>query len=53
VAHVWLVDPGVCTLEVYALEDGVWRQRLQASGDEQVQAPPFVEMTLELVALWV
>lgn len=53
VAHVWLVDPIRRTLEVHALESGAWRLVLQADGNEQVQAPPFVELTLELAALWV
>jgi Uma2 family endonuclease len=53
VAHVWLLDPTKRTLEVYALEDGVWQLRLQAGGEDRVQAPPFVELTLELESLWV
>ncbi|MTW20346.1 Uma2 family endonuclease [Allochromatium palmeri] len=53
VAHVWLVDPTKRTLEVYALQDGAWQLQLQASGEDKVQAPPFVELTLELQSLWV
>ncbi|SDY05729.1 Putative restriction endonuclease [Allochromatium warmingii] len=53
VAHVWLVDPLEHSLEVYALEAGAWRAVLQASGVERVQAPPFIELTLELESLWV
>ena len=53
VAHVWLVDPAKRTLEVYALLDGAWQLRLQAGGTDVVQAPPFVELNLELELLWV
>ena len=53
VAHVWLVDPARRTLEVHALDAGTWRLALQASGDDRVQAPPFVELTLELETLWI
>ncbi|WP_242470925.1 Uma2 family endonuclease [Thiocystis violacea] len=51
-AHVWLVDPAKRTLKVHALGNGAWRLVLQASGNEQTQAPPFVEFTLELESLW-
>jgi hypothetical protein len=53
VAHVWLVDPAKRTLEVYALLDGAWPLQLQAGGADVVQAPPFVELNLELESLWV
>jgi Uma2 family endonuclease len=53
VAHARLVDPTARTLEVYAAEDEAWRRLLQASGGEQIQAPHFVELILEVEALWV
>ncbi|WP_213380367.1 hypothetical protein [Allochromatium tepidum] len=48
-----LLDPAKRTLEVYALPDGAWQLELRAGGADVVQAPPFVELTLELESLWV
>jgi Uma2 family endonuclease len=52
VAHVWLVDPLVQTLEVLLLDGagyrihGVWR------GDAVIQAEPFEALPIQLADLW-
>jgi Uma2 family endonuclease len=52
VAHIWLVDPDLRTLETYALEKGR-RLLLQAYQDnDKVSAPPFDAIELDLSALW-
>jgi hypothetical protein len=52
VAHVWLLDPLVRTLEALRLDgesyrlSGVWR------GNAKVRVEPFEAIELELEALW-
>jgi len=53
VGHAWLVDPLARTLEVLRLESGRWAIIATHAGAEVVRAEPFVEIELELAALWV
>jgi len=53
-AHLWLVDPGVRTLEVYRLEQGRW-SLIATHGDDDVsliRAEPFDAIELDLQLLW-
>lgn len=52
VRHVWLVDPGAQTLEVFRLVDGGWHLAGVYGGDEAVRAEPFEAIELPLGALW-
>lgn len=52
VAHAWLVDPDVKTLEVFALESGRWVLLLAEEGNARVKAPPFDAVEIDLGALW-
>lgn len=52
IAHVWLVDPGSRTLEVFQLHGGRWVERGTWPGDSRVRAEPFEALELELGALW-
>ncbi|WPL18349.1 hypothetical protein Thiowin_03420 [Thiorhodovibrio winogradskyi] len=58
VSHAWLLDPKKRRLEVYALDAGGgqqpnWRLVLEAGEAQQVRAPPFGELLLNLELLWV
>jgi Uma2 family endonuclease len=52
VAHAWLVDPALQTLEVFRLETGRWVLLGTHVGDAVVRAEPFIEIDLELRLLW-
>lgn len=52
VAHVWLVDPLVETLEVYRLRETRWERIGAWRGDVAVSVEPFAEVAIELSALW-
>ncbi|MCY1019340.1 Uma2 family endonuclease [Pyxidicoccus sp. MSG2] len=52
ISHVWLVDPGTRTLEVFQLQGGRWVERGTWAGDARVRAEPFEVLELELGALW-
>jgi hypothetical protein len=53
VAHLWLVDPGAQTLEVYALQErGHWLLLDTLKEDDRVSQPPFEAVTFALDALW-
>ncbi len=52
VAHVWLVDPSLQTLEVYRLENGRYSLLDTYEGDAAVRAEPFDAVELSLAALW-
>jgi Uma2 family endonuclease len=52
VGHVWLVDAGKRTLEVFQRQEEQWVQRGIWSDEERVRAEPFEAMELELGALW-
>jgi len=53
VAHAWLIDPRVRTLEAYALEAGTWREIARHGGDGRVAVPPFDAVEIDLGELWV
>jgi hypothetical protein len=50
--HVWLIDPGVRTLEVLRLEGGRRVIVLTAAGTEAIRAEPFAAVELPLETLW-
>jgi len=52
VAHAWLIDPLARTLEVLRLEKGRWTLLATHAGTEVVRAEPFIEVAIELQALW-
>ena len=52
VAHCWLVDPIVKTLEVLRLEAGRWVLIAAHRDDARVHAEPFDAIELELGSLW-
>jgi len=52
IPHVWLVDPGARTLEVYRVDSGKWLLLATHGGDETVRAAPFEEIAIELRKLW-
>jgi len=52
VAHLWLVDPEIRTLEAYALENGRWTLVNTLKEDDQACLPPFAEIGFPLAALW-
>ncbi len=52
VQWLWLVDPDLQTLEVYALQDGHWLLLATLSEDAPVRQPPFDAIEFPLSALW-
>jgi Uma2 family endonuclease len=52
VAHLWIVDPILRTLEVYRLEDGRWVVASTHAGAEQVRAEPFAAIALDMRRWW-
>lgn len=52
VAHLWLVDPIVQTLEAYRLESGHWILLGVWRGDANVKVEPFEVFELESAGLW-
>lgn len=52
VRHLWLVHPGLRTLEVYRLDAGGWLRLGAHSGEVTVHAEPFEAQPLRLGALW-
>jgi Uma2 family endonuclease len=52
VAFAWIVDPGVQTLETYALDRARWMLLATFRGSRSVRAAPFDAIELELGALW-
>jgi Uma2 family endonuclease len=52
VAHAWLVDPQVRTLESYRLDDGRWTLLATHAGDATARIEPFAAVALDLAALW-
>lgn len=53
VAHLWLVDPLLRTLEVFALHQGVWSIAGLYKDQDTVRAAPFGEIEWSLADLWV
>jgi len=52
VGHIWLIDPDLRTLEVYALESGRWVLLESHRDDAQVAPPPFGAIEIGLGDLW-
>lgn len=52
VQHLWLVDPIIKTLEIFALDQKGWRLLETFSGDKRVRAAPFETVELDLSMLW-
>lgn len=52
VAHAWLVDPELRTLEAYRLERGLWVWLGTWRDDAAVRVEPFDAVALPLGALW-
>ena len=52
VAHVWLVDPALCTLEAFENQQGRWVLLGAFENDAAVAVAPFDAVALDLGALW-
>ncbi len=52
VSHYWIVDPDGKRVECYRLEDGVFRQRIEAEGDTTLEHPDWPGLVVDLAALW-
>jgi Uma2 family endonuclease len=52
VSHLWLIDPLLQTLEVFALQDGRWVLLGTHGGDESVSVKPFEDAVIQLSRLW-
>lgn len=52
VAHLWLVDPDLRTLEAYANQDGKWLLLATLSEADPVSLPPFDAISFDLSRLW-
>lgn len=53
VPHIWIVDPGARTLEVFRLESGKWLLLDTFVEDDTMRAEPFQEIEIELCNFWV
>lgn len=53
VAWLWLVDPLLRTIEVYALRDGEWVATTVHGGDEPARLAPFDAVELEVARWWI
>ena len=51
-AHLWIVDPILRTLEVYRLEDARWIVASTHGGTDAVRAEPFDAVELRLARWW-
>ena len=52
VAHLWIIDPILRTLEVYRLEDGRWVVASTHAGTDGVRAEPFDAIEVRLERWW-
>jgi Uma2 family endonuclease len=52
VGHIWLLDPGARTMDVFALESGRWVLLGSHAEDDKVRAEPFPEIEFNLGGLW-
>jgi len=52
VAHVWLIEPILKTLEIFKLESGRWVLSGAYAKTARVRAEPFLEVELDLGLLW-
>lgn len=52
IAHVWLVDPLLRTLEAYENQNGRWLLLNTLKNDDAVSLPPFDAISFSLASLW-
>ncbi len=52
VGHLWLVDPGTRTLDIFRLEAGRWVVAAIFAENDIVRAEPFQEIEIDLGSLW-
>jgi Uma2 family endonuclease len=52
VAHLWIVNPVLRTLEVFGLLDGRWVLEIVHEGNERVRIEPFDAVELDLERWW-
>ena len=52
VAHAWLVDPVLRTLEIFKLDAGRWVLLATHGDDAVVRAAPFDAVEIELAGWW-
>jgi Uma2 family endonuclease len=52
VAHAWLVDPDLRTLEALRLQAGAWLLAAVHHGDVVVRAEPFEAVAIDLARVW-
>ena len=53
VAHLWLIDPDLRTLEAYALgDDGLWVLQTTLKDGDAVRLAPFDAISFPLGGLW-
>jgi len=52
VRYAWLIDPVERTLEAYRLEAGAWIESGRFTDADQVAAPPFEAVSLDLEVVW-
>ena len=52
VAHLWLIDPDIRTLEAYELREGKWVLLDTLADEAVVSLPPFDATEFSLSALW-
>lgn len=49
---LWLIDPGLHTLEVYQRQNQHWLLEHTWQNDDVINAPPFADISLQLADLW-
>lgn len=52
VQYIWLIDPARRTLEAYRFEAGAWIETDRFADADQVTAPPFEAVSLDLETFW-
>jgi Uma2 family endonuclease len=52
VAHAWLVNPTLRTIEIFRLENARWVVLETRDGEDTVRAEPFDAITLDLNRIW-
>jgi Uma2 family endonuclease len=52
VAHYWIADPELRTIEAYVLEDGEYRRTSRLAGAAPAALPPFADLALAPDAIW-
>lgn len=52
IAHVWLVDPILRTLEAFENQGGRWLLLATLKNDDPVSLPPFDAISFSLASLW-